>query len=683
MFYAVCAAAIALDFGLMIIWVLVISDLLAPAPLRTLSAVFTAIGGGGLAAAAVFNLIVYGVLVRRFFHDSMEKHQERMLKTREDVRADFRAAMKKVRRIAALCRLYSYALIVLIYMLTAGIVGLLCNSGLENNVLSVLVTLDCGLAFLLILPISTLIPPADAQNDTPRADIIPPESAPLLYGLARRAAESVNCRIPFRLARGPGEDETFSVHEQGGAIVSVPPVTLALLSEEELYAILLHEFAHVVHRDTAISRRLNRAKACYDMDDRRCLGKSIFFSYTWSLLDTACDAYFRYASPLAEAEADKSVSAYGDRQAFIDATAKSCMLGDIFRLPCRETDYEPFASETPVADMCERRVAYAEEQLKQAEPRLRAVYLREQPSRSDTHPTLKMRMEAMDIDDFDVSHRMPDGALRNEIDKLISSCSASMLVDWKDEWEQLHKSMYLDRNAAIETFETACAANKTDEYMWTEAIGAYLVLDKERALALADEALSRPDIRTSAAFYRTLILLARDDPAGIDAAFDLLDRDPFIIRSLMDPLADTVFRTGDETLIARIRKIQTDIAQYMKDMLIALAKTKYVPRNYFEATLPPERVAQMRAVFARLKTENIVEAHIVRVQSKFPCVYAIELRYVYPAAENDIKMLRQAMSAIDRYCDSLFLDGEYYDLHACAAETPLLLRARAIGTRLL
>ena len=356
---------------------------------------------------------------------------------------------------------------------------------------------------------------------------------------------------------------------------------------------------------------------------------------------------------------------------------------ECFRFPCRELNYELYASETPVTDYFERYIAYADNFLHTHEDTLRPILMRMLPSRRDSHPTLRMRMEAAGIDSYDISAREEDEAFRGEVSRLVAASSALVGNDLFYNWKGAHQDCYVDCNEEIAAFEEAYAQNNADEYLWTQAIRRYFVLDKERMISMADEALADAERKTDARRCRCIYLAMTDDPRAVEEMRALLYDEPLLAEHMIELYMDTVLRTGDEALLARIRAEQPVMAERARDAMKAYMKLRIKPKNLRSCDLSAARIAAMQKVACRLSVPEIAEIRIASVaHDPRRNVYLLGARFRQAADADKEQALSKAFTCLSNYCDTLSDGTNLYLFHVYPKGVPLWNALTSVGTKL-
>ena len=648
------------------------------------------IGAGGLILCILANVLLCHRKTKNFIQTSAEEHRETMLRERDAVRADRAAARRSAVLTLHLCRLYSCLLLLFGFCLSLGASGLLVcavEGSAENRILVTFFCLAMALAvylLVMLIPLMTLIKAPDAEKNTDDKYILRTQM-PLLYELADKAAVVAGYHGRFHLMRTFGLETTFSVRRDGeGVAIYIPVAILPVLTKEEIFAVLLHEFAHVIHRDTALSRRFEIALMRYDCEhDRLATFKKLLFSYAEMRLSLAWDRYRSYASLLIEQDADRVALAGANAQAWINACAKCDLAASVLRPPCRVLEYDLLEQENPVADYYERIAAYLEERFRTEEAHFHPILVRTLAGRSDTHPTLKMRMESAHIVDYDASRREKDAAFRREIGEETARCSEYACRSFSADgaWEKLREEMYLSHNRIIAEYEQARKHGSVDEYLYTQALHAYFIADQSKVFDVAEHALADTSMRTDAESVSAMLLCFRDHPAAVDATIHVFEENPLVglQPGLKSMLNSTAQRTGDETLMARVRDMDTSILQEILDFIRFMNDaSKLTPSesNILPCDLSQARLAQISAVLLRLCGD--VHACLVKLRAERP-MYAILLD---ERPDRNETVSEENISLLNDYCVGISRANEVYAVYREKAGTPTMREAYKIGIRL-
>ena len=377
---------------------------------------------------------------------------------------------------------------------------------------------------------------------------------PLIYAAVTAAAEALNCKRDFCVVLG---GESTGVYEEGGtAYIALNPVECALLTRDELYAVLLHEIAHVINIDTSRSRRFERAKMRWMRESDGIFG----FAITWFTSAAAiqfminCTMYELMATRHHEILADEKVKAAGEAQNFINAVAKGAMLGAFYDLPVRELTFDRFESTAAPNDIYTRDAEVFMQYKQRESGRWKEMFARELPARIATHPTLRQRMQAMNISDYDENTTEPNADYRAEQRKFLAFADGIAHDNLVPNYGEVRNNCYVERKRAMERYEEAENSGKTlppDEM--TEALSAYYGVDNDRAMEIADKMLAKDNGYAYAHFYKARIYFDCGDGRCIEHLRAAMVADPDLSQTCINYIGRFALLSGDEKLLNEYR----------------------------------------------------------------------------------------------------------------------------------
>ncbi len=353
------------------------------------------------------------------------------------------------------------------------------------------------------------------------------EDYPRLYELAARAAE----RAGFRYRAGgsggtvivamTGFDALLSVTEdRGGACLFLSVNFMALLTEDELYSAMLHEFAHLASgsAETDVAFRYetslrNRSDAPYALARLR----SFFFGFPDSVYFREA-ALLRYASSVsAEEKADSFMKECAGAAA--SALLKSKYI-ELYSWEDAYADCEPFfAAEEPPADSVTREVERIRGAIPSRVPDWNALAAAEIRSRSATHPTEYERIVSLGVTELPTEPVFPDGEGEwpDECRKAVRFGDALCLGRIKEDYGKLREEYWLKPSRTVAGWEAEGRPLRAEEY--TDVMDALMSLGRYGEMAaLADRAISElpPSASHYGYFYRGLYRIHSYDRSGID-----------------------------------------------------------------------------------------------------------------------------------------------------------------------
>lgn len=607
----------------------------------------------------IYNCVFRAKKVKELTSATAQGLYDQITKRMDEVRADVEKERKKVERLLRLALLYNISLLIAAFMINVGVCLMINYSMLlDTEVLAVgerLFLMAVLVAYLYLLfgfiPASTAVQAGNAQaNERERAYELEKKDYPLLHALAERAAKAVGYGRTFILCRDL-DDVNISVSKYDGTVaIFLPPTETSLMTESELYNVLLHEFAHAKNRDTDWMNDFSNAQTKYFAEGKGKIVnfmKNLLFSAVAYKVDGAVNDYRMCASLLVEQRADAAVKEHGDPQAFINASAKGLMAMQFLSGFLPELYYRLYESEQPVEDMFARKRALFEKRLPSIYERRREVVLRTLEGKRDSHPTLRMRMKACGIEDFDVFLR-PDGGYLEEVTRYLDDCGR--ICATFGGWEEARKEYFLDVRERIKQFEQKLDEGVSpDRYEVWKALYDYRRAAPEKALALADRLLEeRPD-DLHANVVKGTILCADDRDGGIEILRKAIDAaGAQTAYYLIDIYGNAILRSGDEELLKKLRAEQTAMAQHVMDGVMArIVDKKPSPKQLTPCDLPESEIAALKEVLKNHgeEIENVYAAKYVRGKLS---VYFVTFNPVNPRAEKRDTSFFEYLNMLER-----------------------------------
>lgn len=507
------------------------------------------------------------------------------------------------------------------------------------------------------------------------------EAYPRLFKVTERAAGALDCK---KRVRAFFTNDGFSVAERGAEIdIFVDPQEFALLTEEELYSVMLHEFAHVKNADT--SKFLGYERACRGLSldggglfasILTVLGPALFFGYYAERVSMEYAMLREFSSRRREILADDSVREHGLEQAYINATSKVVLLALYHSGNKPEMDYGIFSSEEPPEDYCARDLETFGKYLKKNEKLWNYILRHEIPARVDSHPTFRMRMEHMGVSDYDYTARENDPAYVEEQEKAL--WEAGLLVKKKlGPQYRDYREAYLGRKA------------KTDEYLKAEETGrelsvaelagcadAFYGIDDERALAAAERLEAKQPDSCSAAFFKGKILADRGDEACVPLLYRAAES-PDYAEAAVQSVGMFALKMGRQDILDDYR---ARVAGYMQDSMdrakdVGLPSEKVLsPCDIPEELFKP--LIEGLAAASGGEAVRIYAAKRRRADGKASYVYVVETRSRYskkPADKEANKALYESWEEMYRYLQNSGLPEAYRDFSLYGSDAKKLL----------
>ena len=470
------------------------------------------------------------------------------------------------------------------------------------------------------------------SEKTPPRLFVSEQEFPLIFAEVRRAAEAAGCRRRLRLSL---VSDGIGVREEGGDIcIGLNAVECALLTREELYAVMLHEVAHVVNVDTGRGRIFYRARRRWaESGDSFFSGvASLFLSETALRIIMASESYNVFAMRHHEILADEKVIELGSCRAFIDATAKGTEFYLYNEMPQREMSYDCYESEQPPRDIVSRDLANFYSYREKYGEMWRQIMRQELPARVSTHPTLRQRMEAMGVDEYDVSKEETDENYSAEQKKLLRFADEKAFESLRGNYPFLRENFYLSRKEQMEKYRTAAAEGKRlplDEQVL--CLQAFYGIENDTAMQIADEMLAQDENASFAHFYRARIWFDEMDGRCVEEFRKAMRVNYELCDSCLDAIGQFALRSGDEALLQEYRSSAPELSQDAQDKSAASQWKKGTPLR--ACALPKETLEEVRTRLGELSEGSVLRAYAADFGTPDCTVIAVEMKRRAPLQE--------------------------------------------------
>lgn len=394
-----------------------------------------------------------------------------------------------------------------------------------------------------------------------------PDEYPALNALAVRAAEKIGCRKKIRifgtLGCNAGICEVRTEYS-----VKLGMTLLTLLSEEELYAVLLHEFAHVAP-GMHLAYKVNRYSARLEST----VGDSIYLSVAKQMFLLPDSIYsfehllYSYASSvISESNADRAMLCCGSKERVASALLKLYYSDmDEWESDTRERNNSYEHEELP-HDFLRSMIAETEKHIDERRDAWNEYARVEILANNATHPTLRMRLDALGVTDYCAGDSSKSPALDSECQKAILLLEKKIYDEISPTYAETRQRFYLDPLAEVEAWEAAGKPLIAEEY--GDIVNALLALCRINDLMeLCDRAIK--ELPDSAALYAYFIkgsqLLHSFDPAGIELMYHAVENNNNFIDEGMEMIGTFCCITGRKEELEHYRSRVVELAQKQHD----------------------------------------------------------------------------------------------------------------------
>jgi len=553
-----------------------------------------------------------------------------------------------------------------VYGLLLGVLGLcvaLCGGILYNSASAAPL---CFVAFLLIMCTFSRIRFPMPQNvfDEDKS-YVSEEQYPHLYAVARKAAQTIGCGGRIRIAllsncnAGIAKiGQTYSV--QMGIIL------LSTFSEEEVYSVLLHEFAHVMgHNSEAIKERSYSAWIYDGRTPHYASGiTNLFFSFFDAFYALQFSLYDYASSIQVETAADHAMLLSGNPAAVASALLK-LKYYELFEWEKGTQDtscmYEP---EMPDKQLLTKELKRFRQAMEQNSEKWKQLLNVEIQSRSASHPTVKLRLEALGVRERQLIVAAADSAYAKECEKAREYVDELICENLTEVYEAHRKAFYLEPKAQVEEWEEAGRPLIAQEY--GDIVWALRQLGRSaEAIELCERAIKElPDAAScNGYFIRGCHRLHSYDQRGIADIYFAIENNSNYLEEGIDAIGTFCCLTGNQMELDIYRQKALELAQKHKDQYSQMGVLTKKDR-LSEESLPDGMLDEILEYIRSVDDGQIEKIYLVRktiTEDFFTSVFVI--RFDLAAEEETCsKIMHKIFQYLDTGSDWQFSLFDYQDV---------------------
>ncbi len=377
---------------------------------------------------------------------------------------------------------------------------------------------------------------------------------PKIYDIIVKASQKINYKGEIKMVvSGAG----IAIALKNNCVyINLKAEEVALLSEQELFSIMIHEFAHYKNHDVKTRAYYSRQIERFERKNNVLSILPLFTLYLENKLVEKIYTFDLFSSRKIEREADLLVKELGFSQDFINATAKVALFGLYSEYPWKEVSFDVYENQTPVTDYATRNYNCFIKKVGQYSDKWHFTLKNELPARTDSHPTFKMRMQDLEVQDYFVNFEILKGDYNQEQVKLLEK-SSSLAIDAFDEkkndYKRIRHFAYTERIEAMKKYEQFDNEwNSLSDSELIECAQAYLYINDEKAKTILTEVIER-----SGSSFACFILGCYYSREYNDECIELFKRsavDSSATEEALSQLAKYALKTGNQALIDEYRE---------------------------------------------------------------------------------------------------------------------------------
>ena len=614
---------------------------------KTLSGIIATVSFVLIVAAGIMNAVLTGKLRKKYNKLNIAEGNKMLLDRKSDIAQDLQSATERLEKAAKVGKIY-ISLITALMLVFIFFLGTLANASGGLFVYPILILFSISARFFGAL--------IDVEKPE-KKEILAKGDYPELYAIAQKAMAEAELGGEI----GITTDNSFNaaIMKTGNQYYLLLGCSLVNhLSRDELYNILLHEFAHHSEKYTPKSPHgLYNRFITYD--NAFPLG-DILIAYPMGRYTEEFVFYTVLANEYIEKMADSITVTKGDPRAFASAIAKCNLHSQYERLLYQYQEKALFETEEPQTDIAEQYMRGFRRALEENQEIWLDMFEREIQPRNASHPIYRARRDAVGVskDDVVISLDVSGDGLDDERAKITSQTNSEILQMLTPNYSELRKQNYLTPLSIIEDWEK----NK-ENYPKTEltkVIQAMIdIMRHEDAEKLCDHIIENEENIYLTAFpksFKGYLLVNREDPRGVDLLYESIELNSNLFEISIDPIGEYACRNGLQDVLDEYREKALALAQKNVDedeqANSVSAKDNLVPDDMSEDAL------RSHIEFITSVSDSISGIYLVKKvisDTFYSHVFLIEFEN-----KTSGEVINESMNRIFRYLDTL--DNEQYSL---------------------
>ncbi len=287
-------------------------------------------------------------------------------------------------------------------------------------------------------------------NEKKSEDYLKESDYPLLYETARRAANTIGCE---------GRIKIFVDHDFNAGILTIADgysvrlgsYLLDNMSQDELYNVLLHEFAHVDKKNDEINDVISYANLSQENDTTTLGVAPYIYFHAKFILEFVTYQYV--CSLMNEDAADSAMREHGNPEIAASMLIK-LKFSELYQWERSTYDEEIlFESESLIEDCIRRPLRWFKERMELRQDAWIRMIDSEILSRNATHSTVKMRIESLGVKEARLMPGCDSEEYLAEVDKAILHMEQMVRKGVGPNYAQIREQNYLAPKKVIDEWK--------------------------------------------------------------------------------------------------------------------------------------------------------------------------------------------------------------------------------------
>lgn len=557
-------------------------------------------------------LLITGVILNRIYlkklkGKSIAENQEYWLSHRENPEETIAKKLPVLKTIIVINDLFSISL-GLCAFLSAFFFGIIYDNSISVGPLFVsYITLSAATSRI------RLKTPSSYFDDD--KTYVPESEYPALYALAKKAAKAVGCTENIRIAF-LDDFNAGSAKINKNISIQLGVLLLNSLSEDEVYCVLLHEFSHIKseNKNNRINNYYNFIHSFHGNLNTSFLSGITrhFFTFSDTLYNLQYQLYLYTVTVSRESSADNAMALYGNNEVAASSLVKIKYyeLYDwqkgTYDAPC---NMEPEKYDT---NTLKNEVQRFKDFTHQNSEKWNTLINNEILSRSASHPTFKMRLENLGVNEIKSLSLTSSEGYEKDCEKAITYISRLIEEQNPEGYEEYRKFYYVESKELIEKWESNGRYIVAEEY--GDICDALRRLGRNtEALELCENAIKLLDDAGScyAYFIKGCFLLHSFDETGIEYIYHAIENNHNYISEGLEIIGRFCCLTGQEDQLEIYRERAVTLTEENNSLYaecgVLNKKDKLSPEN-----LPDGMLEDILEHITAEHKDNIEKIYLVR-----------------------------------------------------------------------
>lgn len=506
-----------------------------------------------------------------------------------------------------------------------------------------------GAGFLMAAAAQQILLPVPKAFFEEMDGLLPEQDYPQLYALAHRAAEESGWQGPVRLFIAPFSGVGIG-KLRDTICLRLGATTLGIMTQEELYSIFLHEFAH----EGAENHRVNREEDYHSFLTQgrspNALSTLTAFYYTYS------DSVYAMTYELFHYAADIIMENRADRAMAQNPTAAASSLlklkyYDLYLWEGEALDDTPiWQPGIPPKHLLAQELSGFLKALPWRQQDWNGLTKKEIPARSATHPTAWERIQKLGLTELPNTDGLPAGDYGLECSRAVEQMDAQIAQSLEASYQDARRERYAEPLERVTAWQAAGCPLTAEGY--ADVVEDLRMLRRQSdAIALCDRAINElpPAAACSAYFIRGIHRLHCYDRAGLEDLYTAIGGNSNYIDDALEQIGSFCCLMGLQQELEEYRQKALTLAQRQKDefsQLDTLTRRDHLSQEH----LPEGMLEGILSYIGSICQDSIEKIFLVRktISDQF-FTSAFVIRFL-PDTSGETK--QEVLHKIFRYLDT-------------------------------